>query len=127
MKYAYITLLLLFSSMVYAADGPKLNDRDSLQFIFGKLHEDVNRSLTDNEFFIHLKGLEYALSTIGDQSEVEWSSSTTPLTGKVAMLSTKEEKGTVCKNFMETLTVKDKKYEGNGIACIKDGQWTVQK
>jgi surface antigen len=117
----------MFSPIVYAADGPNLNDRDSLQFIFGKLHEDVNKSLTDNEFFVHLKGLEYALGTIGDQSEVEWTSSTTPLTGKVSMLSTRQEKDTVCKNFMETLNIKDKKYEGNGIVCFKDGQWLISK
>lgn len=128
MKYAYIIpLLLAFTSVVYAADGPGLNDRESLKFIFGKLSETVSSSLTEHDFFIHLKGLEYALANTGDQSDVEWTSPNPILTGKVVMLSTKTEKDTACRNFIETLNIKDKSYEGNGIVCFKNGQWVISK
>ncbi|HEY6438297.1 MAG TPA: hypothetical protein VIY47_17045 [Ignavibacteriaceae bacterium] len=127
MKYKYIIPLLMFSSMVYAQDGPKLTDRDSLKFIFGKSYESVNASLTEYDFFIHLKGLDYALINTTDQSEVEWTSPNPELNGKVVMLSTKQEKDTVCKNFMEILIIKDKKYEGDAIVCLKDNQWVIRK
>ena len=128
MKYTYIIpFLFAFSSLVYAQDGPRLDDRDSLKFIFGKSYELVNSSLTEYDFFIHLKGLDYALINTTDQSEVEWTSPNPELNGKVVMLSTKQEKDTICKNFMETLAIKDKKYEGNAIVCYKDGHWVIRK
>jgi hypothetical protein len=128
MKYTYIIpFLLALSSIAYAADGPELNDRLSLNFIFGKISKDVNTSLTDNDFFIHLRGLEYSLANTGDQSEVEWTSPNPDLNGKVVMLSTKQENNTLCKNFMETLKIKDKSYEGNAIVCFKNNQWVIQK
>jgi len=117
----------MFSSIAYAADGPRLNDRESLKFIFGNSYESVDKSLSEYDFYIHIKGLEYALMNIMDQSEVEWTSPNPDLTGKVVMLSTKEEKDTACRNFMETLSIKDKKYEGNAIVCISDGQWVISK
>lgn len=128
MKYTYIIpLLLAMTSFAYAADGPGLNDRESLKFIFGKLSDTVSSALSENDFFIHLRGLEYSLANTGDQSEVEWTSPNPELTGKVVMLSTREEDKTACKNFMETLKIKDKSYEGNGIVCLRDGQWVIKK
>jgi hypothetical protein len=128
MKYTYIiSLLLASSSLAYAADGPTLNDRESLRFIFGRSFNEVNTALTDSDFNIHIKGLEYTLSTAGDQSDVAWTSPNPDLTGKVVMLSTKEADNTVCKNFMETLKIKDKAYEGNAIVCFKAGQWVITK
>jgi hypothetical protein len=128
MKYTYIIPLLLFSAMAYAADGPRLNDRESLKFIFGASSEEVSTSLNDTDFLIHLKGVDYTLATIADQSEVEWTSKSSPdLTGKVVMLSTKLVNGVACKNFMEVLNIKGKKYEGNGIVCLKEGYWLIDK
>lgn len=127
MKYAYIILLLLFSAIVHAEDGPRLNDRDSLKFIFEKSYDAVNESLSEYDFFIHLRGLDYALLNTTDQSEVEWTGPNPELTGKVVMLSTKEEKDTICKNFMEVLTIKNKKYEGNAIVCLKSNTWIIRK
>jgi len=124
----YIIPFLLFSTIVYAEDGPKLTDRESLKFIFGKSSEELNTALSENDFFLHAKGLEYTLTMANAQSEVEWESSTNKdLTGKVVILSLKPVNDTLCKNFMEILNIKDKKYEGNGIACVKDGQWIIDK
>jgi len=121
-KYLILPLLAL-SSAVYAADL-KLDDRATLPIIF--THPDI-KDLTENEFYTHIKAMEYSLVTIMDGSNVEWENKTHAISGKVDIIRSKYENETVCKAFTNVIYLKGKNYEGAGLACQVKGTWYIRK
>lgn len=124
MLYKYLILpLLAFSTLSYAADI-KLDDRATLPVIF--THPDI-KDLSDNEFFTHVKAMEYSLVTITDGSTVEWENKANFISGKVDILRSVYENETVCKAFTNVIYLRGKNFEGTGLACQVKGQWVIRK
>ena len=121
-KYLILPLLAL-SSAVFAADT-KLDDRATLPVIF--THPGITE-LTDNEFYTHVKSMEYSLVSLTDGSTVEWENKAHAISGKVDILRSKYENETVCKAFTQVIYLKGKNYEGAGLACQVKGTWYIRK
>ena len=131
MKYKYILSLLLgLSAVVYAADKQPfitIDDRESLKQIFDKsVMENLDKKLTEDQYFIYKKALEYALTNGQVETIISWDGpDPVTISGSITIL--KVNNTLQCKDFTQTVSFKEVTFEGKGTGCVVDNKWLIRR
>ena len=133
--FTIIVLVIFFASAIiyFGVLQPEetkvvlYDNRESLEILFSEKSEELNTILTDDQFFVHVKSLEFAFDGVKDGSVVDWEGPEGKLTGKVIIYKTISDENKLCKDFTQTLNIEEKEYQGKATACAIGTTWNLRK